>query len=39
VLLGVLSVVGLPRGVAAAPHLAMALGYDVDAALQDPNSR
>ena len=38
VLLGVLSVVGLPRAVAAAPHLAMALGYDVDAALWDPNS-
>jgi 4-carboxymuconolactone decarboxylase len=33
VLLGVLSVVGLPRAVAAAPHLAMALGYDIDAAL------
>ena len=30
VLLGVLSVVGLPRAVAAAPHLAMALGYDVE---------
>ena len=39
VLLGVLSVVGLPRAVAAAPHLAMALGYDIEAALQDPDSR
>ena len=33
VLLGVLPVVGLPRAVAAAPHLALALGYDIDAAL------
>ena len=33
VLCGLLPVVGLPRVVAAAPHLAMALGYDVDAAL------
>jgi hypothetical protein len=31
VLFGVLPVVGLPRVVAAAPMLAMALGYDTDA--------
>jgi 4-carboxymuconolactone decarboxylase len=34
VLLGVVSVVGLPRVVAAAPNLAMALGYDIDEALE-----
>ena len=34
VLLGVVSVVGLPSVVAAAPSLAMALGYDVDDALE-----
>jgi alkylhydroperoxidase/carboxymuconolactone decarboxylase family protein YurZ len=33
VLIGVVSVVGLPSVVAAAPNLAMALGYDVDDAL------
>jgi 4-carboxymuconolactone decarboxylase len=33
-LLGLVSVVGLPSVVAAAPRLAMALGYDVDAALE-----
>ena len=33
-LLGVVSVVGLPSVVAAAPRLAMALGYDVDEALE-----
>ena len=36
VLLGVVSVVGLPSVVAAAPSLAMALGYDVDDALEQP---
>jgi alkylhydroperoxidase/carboxymuconolactone decarboxylase family protein YurZ len=30
VLIGVVPVVGLPRVVAAAPKLAMALGYDTD---------
>ena len=34
VLLGVVSVVGRPSVVAAAPSLAMALGYDVDDALE-----
>jgi 4-carboxymuconolactone decarboxylase len=34
VLLGVLPIVGLPCVVAAAPNLAMALGYDTDAALE-----
>jgi alkylhydroperoxidase/carboxymuconolactone decarboxylase family protein YurZ len=34
VLVGVVSVVGLPSVVAAAPSLAMALGYDVDNALE-----
>ena len=34
VLLGVVSVVGLPCVVAAAPSLAMALGYDIDDALE-----
>src|SRR3954452_6011462 len=34
VLVGVLPVVGLPAVVSAAPNLAMALGYDVDDALQ-----
>ena len=34
VLLGVVSVVGRPHVVAAAPSLAMALGYDVDDALE-----
>ena len=33
VLVGVVPVVGLPRVVAAAPNLAMALGYDTDEAL------
>jgi len=35
VLVGIISVVGLPSVVAAAPRLAMALGYDVDAALEE----
>jgi alkylhydroperoxidase/carboxymuconolactone decarboxylase family protein YurZ len=34
VLVGVVPVVGLPRVVAAAPSLAMALGYDTDDALE-----
>ena len=34
VLVGVVPVVGLPSVVAAAPKLAMALGYDIDAALE-----
>ena len=34
VLVGVVSVVGIPSVVAAAPSLAMALGYDVDDALE-----
>ena len=34
VLVGVVSIVGLPSVVAAAPSLAMALGYDVDDALE-----
>ena len=34
VLVGVIPVVGLPRVVAAAPKLAMALGYDIDEALE-----
>lgn len=35
VLVGIIPVVGLPRVVAAAPNVAMALGYDVDDELQD----
>ncbi|HWH99014.1 MAG TPA: carboxymuconolactone decarboxylase family protein [Propionibacteriaceae bacterium] len=35
VLVGVVSVVGLPSVVAAAPSLAMALGYDVNDALEE----
>ena len=34
VLIGVIPIVGLPRVVTAAPQLAMALGYDVDNALE-----
>ena len=34
VLVGVIPVVGLPRVVAAAPKLALALGYDLDDALE-----
>ena len=33
VLVGVISVIGLPRVVAAAPKLALALGYDMEEAL------
>ncbi len=39
VLVGVVSVVGLPSVVAAAPSLAMALGYDIDDALEQQSSR
>ena len=39
VLLGVVSVVGLPSVVAAAPSLAMALGYDIDDALEQPSAQ
>ena len=35
VLVGVVPTVGLPRVVAAAPKVGMALGYDVDRALED----
>jgi 4-carboxymuconolactone decarboxylase len=35
VLFGVVPVVGLPRVVAAAPNLALALGYDTNDALED----
>jgi 4-carboxymuconolactone decarboxylase len=38
VLLGVVSVVGLPCVVAAAPCLALALGYDINEALEQPSS-
>jgi alkylhydroperoxidase/carboxymuconolactone decarboxylase family protein YurZ len=34
VLVAVVRVVGLPRAVAAAPNLAMALGYDIEDALE-----
>ena len=37
VLLGIVSVVGLPCVVAAAPSLAMALGYDINDALEQPS--
>ena len=36
VLVGVLPLVGLPRGVAAAPRLSLALGFDVEAADDTP---
>jgi len=36
-LIAVAPTVGLPRVVSAAPELALALGYDVDAALETPN--
>ena len=39
VLLGVVSVVGLPSVVAAAPSLALALGYDINEALEQPSAR
>ena len=37
VLVGVIPVVGLPSVVAAAPKLAMALGYDIEEALEQPS--
>jgi alkylhydroperoxidase/carboxymuconolactone decarboxylase family protein YurZ len=39
VLLDVVSVVGLPCVVAAAPSLALALGYDINDALEQPSAR
>jgi 4-carboxymuconolactone decarboxylase len=38
VLLGVVSVVGFPCVVAAAPSLALALGYDINEALEQPST-
>jgi 4-carboxymuconolactone decarboxylase len=38
VLVGVVPIVGLPRVVAAAPDLALALGYDIDEALERQSS-
>jgi alkylhydroperoxidase/carboxymuconolactone decarboxylase family protein YurZ len=35
VLVGVVPTVGLPRAVAAAPKVGMALGYDINAALEE----
>jgi alkylhydroperoxidase/carboxymuconolactone decarboxylase family protein YurZ len=37
ILIAIAPVVGLPRVVAAAPDLALALGYDVEAALEAPD--
>ena len=37
VLVGVVPVVGLPCAVAAAPNLALALGYDTDEGLEPPS--
>ena len=37
VLVGVIPVVGLPRAVAAAPALALAVGYDTGEALEQPS--
>jgi len=39
VLVGIVSIVGLPSVVAAAPSLALALGYDVDDALEHQAGR
>jgi len=39
VLLDIVSVVGLPCVVAAAPNLALALGYDIEDALEEPSAR
>jgi 4-carboxymuconolactone decarboxylase len=36
VLLAIAPVVGLGRVVCAAPHLAIALGYDIEAAMEEP---
>jgi 4-carboxymuconolactone decarboxylase len=38
VLLDIVSVVGLPCVVAAAPNLALALGYDIEDALEEPSN-
>ena len=38
VLIGIIPVVGLPRVVAAAPKVALALGYDIDEALDDQSA-
>ena len=38
-MLGVVSIVGTPSVVAAAPSLALALGYDIDDALEQPAGR
>ena len=38
VLVGVVPTVGLPRAVAAAPKVAAALGYDINAALEDQSA-
>ena len=37
-LIAVVPTVGLPRAVSAAPELALALGYDVEAALESPRA-
>lgn len=39
VLLAIVPVAGLGRIVSAAPEVAIALGYDIDAALEEPNGR
>jgi 4-carboxymuconolactone decarboxylase len=39
VLLDIVSVVGLPCVVAAAPNLALALGYDINDALEQPSAQ
>jgi 4-carboxymuconolactone decarboxylase len=38
VLLDIVSVVGLPCVVAAAPNLALALGYDIEDAFEEPSA-
>jgi alkylhydroperoxidase/carboxymuconolactone decarboxylase family protein YurZ len=39
VLLAIVPVAGLSRSVSAAPEIAAALEYDIDAALEEPNDR
>jgi 4-carboxymuconolactone decarboxylase len=39
VLVAAIPIVGLPRAVAEAPKLALALGYDVEEALEQPSGR
>jgi alkylhydroperoxidase/carboxymuconolactone decarboxylase family protein YurZ len=39
VLLAIAPVAGLGRVVAAAPHVAIALGYDIEAALEEPDAQ